>query len=45
MREALESAGMDRRFISGHSFRIGAATVAAKGGTDQGPRPVEEPGI
>ena len=32
VREALESAGMDRRFISEHSFRIGAATAAAKGG-------------
>ena len=35
VREALESAGMDGRFISGHSFRIGAATAAAKGGATE----------
>ena len=32
LREALKAAGMDDSHFSGHSFRIGAATTAAKAG-------------
>ena len=32
LRSALPRAGIDEKLYSGHSFRIGAATTAARGG-------------